>query len=183
MTIVGEKVRLTHLIIPSIALPKVPPATNSLLTPETSDLSGQSSSDRDVYTDTSGESDTESDAGTAMGEEIGYSLDPEPEAVSTTSRDLQGIPPFVDTALLQRIPSNTSSTYASSEGDSDFDGLGDSLTLRPTVDTGGWTVVEDTGSESGSLAEVKKPRQLAGTQVTRKGRMDRPSFFEYLYGA
>jgi hypothetical protein len=188
----GEKIRLTHIIVPSLVRPKAPPATHALLTPETSDLSAPSSSDRNT-SGTESDHETESDAGTEMGDEIGYSLEPEPTPASQT----QGSPPtpsFEDamaelylhsrTEPLSRAISASSSLYASSEAESDGSGMADSLMLPiPPASNGGWTMLNAAGSDGGRRAEPKPLSRVALGSVRRRGWEVRPTFLEYLYGA
>lgn len=108
---------------------------------------------------------------------------------------------------LSRTYSNSSSQYASSEGTtgSDF-GMADSLTL-PSLPTsvnggpasgsgagigagsgdGGWVSTFDSGPVSlgaPPLPSSVLPRKVAPVGgVGRKGWQDKPTFFEYLYGA
>ncbi len=183
----GGVVRLTHIIVPSLVRPKPPPTTNALLTPETSDLSAPSSSDRETTRSESG-NETESGAGTEMGEEIGYSLEPErpPSAAPTPSFEdaMAELDLRSRTEPLSRAISASSSMYASSEGESDGSGMIDSLTLPlPPSGNGGWTAVSDTGSEAGEEVPAKASDRIPVGTVRRMGWEGRPTFFEYLYGA
>jgi len=78
---------------------------------------------------------------------------------------------------LERVPSNTSSMYASSEGGSEF-GMADSMML-PVPSNGGWRVVSFSDAES-DAGDV--PRRSPIQAINRvKGWEDKPTFFEYLY--
>jgi hypothetical protein len=171
--------RMTHIILPSLAQPKAPHAAFALATPETSDLSAPSSSDRDSTTETEIGTDTDSDAGT----EMGYSLEPEGDiSIATVTPELLQSVAELD---LKRVDSNGSSAYASSEGGSDFD-MADSLVIPPPP-ANGWTAVTYSDAESDfdsiSLPERTLPQLSALGRMGPRGWRDRPSFFEYLYGA
>jgi len=199
LTADDQPVRLTHIILPSLAQAKAPPVGHSLITPDVtdiSDLSAPSSSDRD--TDSSTDAETDSDAGT----EVGYSLDTEDEAglgdtsiATVTAHEIVNVTEEVanlDINPLERIPSNTSSMYASSEGGSEF-GLGDSTLLPPPPANGGWTAISysDAESDFGDVNDVPFPRRLGELEanpvilgrVGPRGWQEKPTFFEYLYGA
>jgi hypothetical protein len=188
---------LTHIILPTLAQAKVPPVGHSLITPDVtdiSDLSAPSSSDRDG--DSSTDVETDSDAGT----EMGYSLNAEDglgdtSIATVTPHDIVNVTEEVahlDINPLERIPSNTSSMYASSEGGSEF-GLGDSTLLPPPPANGGWTAISysDAESDFGDVNDVPFPRRLGGLEanpvvlgrVGPRGWHEKPTFFEYLYGA
>lgn len=180
----GQTIRMTHVILPSMAQPKLPQSSFGLATPETSDLSAPSSSDRDTSTEGETEigTDTDSDAGT----EMGYSLDGEGDIsiVTVTPELIEGVAE-IQLNELERVASNSSSMYASSEGGSDF-GMADSLILPPPP-AGGWTTVSYSDAEVES-DKISLPSRKVGS-VSALGRMgprgweQRPSFFEYLYGA
>lgn len=218
MTADDQPVRLTHIIMPSLAQPKIPPTGHSLITPDVSDLSdlsAPSSSDRDT-SDSSTDADTDADTDTdSAGTEVGYSLEAEraddgiesesesdigDTSFATVTPDMEGVTEGVSHLdlntlnTLERVPSITSSMYASSEGGSDYD-LGDSMTLPPRPANGGWTTVSYSDAESDMGDEVPLPRRLGGGpspvmgnpvvlgRVGAKGWQDKPTFFEYLYGA
>lgn len=148
-----------------------------MVTPETSDLSAPSSSDRDT-SDTDGE--TASDAGT----EVGYSLDPDTTITLQSIPDLDGEMAELDNNELRRTASNTYSMYASSEGGGSEFSMVDSMTLPPPPSgNGGWTLVtSDTASEPGDIEPAVVRRNIALGRMGARGWEDRPSFFEYLYG-
>lgn len=184
----GDKIRLTNIIVPSLVKPKPLPTTHALLTPETSDLSAPSSSDRETNGVTT-DSETESNAGTEMSDDMGYSLEADSQGVPAEPSFEDAMAEFDlhnSTEPLSRTisaSSASSSLYASSEGGSDGSGLGDSLTLPiPAAGAGGWSMVSDMGSEAG---QPMRPNPLGRIQVRTTGRgwEDRPTFFEYLYGA
>ncbi|WVO24687.1 uncharacterized protein IAS62_006057 [Cryptococcus decagattii] len=165
----GQILRVIHVVVPSIAQPNRHPIPgHSLATPETSEVSGQSSSESSYHSLSEGESsglsafvpsdsdndsdnDNDSDTVTEMGdaEVVGYSI----EEGDTTVRP---IPDMSDLSLseneneLTRTFSAASSRYASSEGGSDVGTLGDSLTI-PRISghesedsmAGGWVDVDD----------------------------------------
>ena len=175
----GGKVRLTQIIVPSLVRPKVPPTSHALLTPETSDLSAQSSSDRDTN-GTETDNETASEADTEMGEDIGYTLDPVPSTPSF--EDAMAELNLDRTSSLSRAVSNSSSLYASSEGGSDMSTLADSLTLPlPPAGNGGWTLVSDGRSDAGG---AEQPEAITRVPARNTGRCwkDRSTFFEFLYG-
>ncbi|KAK8853381.1 hypothetical protein IAR55_004085 [Kwoniella newhampshirensis] len=224
VTVSGQSVRLTNIILPNIAKPKAQQQSYTLFTPETSEVSGQSSSelptsgsesdrggfhsetDSEAATQRGGDSESESDL------EEGYTL------VDDSISDIEGaanititsLPDMSDLALsdsdmdlgLRRTDSNTSSRYASSEGGSEFSGLGDSLTLpamprtvNATSTTGGGWIEFDVGpvglgdipnptvpiSVAGIRAKANLPMPVA--QTAGREWEDKPTFFEYLYGA
>ncbi|WVQ84546.1 hypothetical protein IAT38_006700 [Cryptococcus sp. DSM 104549] len=228
-TVAGDSIRLTHIILPNIAKPKPLSAGYPLQTPETSELSGQSSSEAshlsapsasESESDRGTVDDSDSDAGTERGvgsdgdtDDLveGYTLveaSPGPDATLTSTP----LPELSDLALsdtslsdtpLHRTHSATSSQYASSEGGvagSDFGGLGDSGVLPPLRwtgapaagngggTTGGWIDFSD-GSEFGDTSSVASG--LAGgsgvrpmlARFTARGWEEKPTFFDYLYGA
>jgi len=190
---------LTHIIRPAIVKPH-PAPSGPLFTPENSDLSAPSSSDyssannTDAETSTPAHSDADDSDGTEIGESIddepaGYSLDPGPDGFE----DLSLRSPTLETAMgelqvtslplgLARTYSNSSSQYAESEGTagSEF-GMADSLGSLPPPPPGGWTFVEGpvkSGISTGPNA--RRPGMATGQRATWE---DKPSFFEYLYGA
>lgn len=171
-----------------------------MFTPENSDLSAPSSSDlssannTDAETSTPAHSDAEDSDGTEMGESIddepvGYSLDSGPDGFE----DLSLRSPNLETAMgelqvsslslgLARTYSNSSSQYAESEGTagSEF-GMADSLGSLPPPPPGGWAFAEgpvNLGIPSGVGALMTGV--ATGQRATWE---DKPSFFEYLYGA
>lgn len=180
----GQTIRMTHIILPSMAQPKIPHSSFALATPETSDLSAPSSSDRDTSTEGETEigTDTDSDAGT----EMGYSDNGEGDiSIATVTPDLIEGVAQIDLNELQRVASNSSSMYASSEGGSDY-GMADSLVIPPPP-PGGWTTVTYSDAES-DFDKISLPGRNVAS-INALGRMgprgweERPSFFEYLYGA
>ncbi|OWZ76708.1 hypothetical protein C365_04863 [Cryptococcus neoformans Bt85] len=199
----GQILRVTHVVVPSIAQPnRHPIAGHSLATPETSEISGQSSSESSYHSLSEGESselseftESGSDTATEMGdaEIVSYSVEGD-----TT---ITPIPEMVDLSLseneneLTRTYSVTSSRYASSEGGSDFGTLGDSLTI-PRVSghesedsmAGGWVDMDDE-SDFGDIPGFSRVRIDAtygrinpGVRVSARGWESKPTFFEYLYG-
>lgn len=199
----GQILRVTHVVVPSIAQPnRHPIAGHSLATPETSEISGQSSSESSYHSLSEGESselseftESGSDTATEMGdaEIVSYSVE------GDTTITL--IPEMVDLSLseneneLTRTYSVTSSRYASSEGGSDFGTLGDSLTI-PRVSghesedsmAGGWVDMDDE-SDFGDIPGFSRVRIDAtygrinpGVRVSARGWESKPTFFEYLYG-
>ncbi|KAE8539295.1 hypothetical protein D1P53_004393 [Cryptococcus gattii VGV] len=206
----GKILRVTHVVVPSIAQPNRHPIPgHSLATPETSEVSGQSSSESSYHSLSEGESsglsefarsdsdnDNDSDTATEMGdaEVVGYSI----EEGDTT---VMPIPEMSDLSLseneneLTRTFSATSSRYASSEGGSDFGTLGDSLTI-PTISghesedsmAGGWVDMDDE-SDFGDIPGFSRVKMDAmynrinpGVRVSARGWESKPTFFEYLYG-
>nr|XP_019043962.1 hypothetical protein I302_07239 [Kwoniella bestiolae CBS 10118]OCF22892.1 hypothetical protein I302_07239 [Kwoniella bestiolae CBS 10118] len=202
-TISNESIRLTHIILPTIIKPRLSSTSNNLLTPETSELSSQSGPES-TGSFTASESDTESESGSDTatergddsGPEIGYSLEEEGDTTLTSLpeglSDLRLAQVGEVEVPLQRSISNSSSAYASSEGGNSDYSLLDSLTLppRPPTELDGWSDF-GSGSESGlGLGDLPKIsvrnrdvqlRSAGG--LGRKGWEDKPSFFEYLYGA
>lgn len=200
----GQILRVTHVVVPSIAQPNRHPIPgHSLATPETSDISGQSSSENSYHSLSEGESsglseftESDSDTATEMGdaEVVGYSI----EEGDTT---VMPIPEMSDLSLseneneLTRTFSATSSRYASSEGGSDFGTLGDSLTI-PRISghesedsmAGGWVDMDDE-SDFGDIPGFSRVKMDAmynrinpGVRVSARGWENKPTFFEYLYG-
>lgn len=116
--------------------------------------------------DVSTDDDTGSEAETEMGD----------GDVTFTPALIQGIAEL----HLERVNSNTSSTYASSEGGSEF-GMVDSMTL-PSPSAGGWRVVSYSDVESD--AEDLPPPKVAQNfgRLASRSWEEKPTFFEYLYG-
>lgn len=180
----GQSVRVTHIILPTLAQPRVPLQSHSLLTPVTTDLSASSGSELYSSTDVGTDSETDSDAGT----EVGYSLEFDHEgdtSIATVTPELiQGVSQL-ELNDLHRVSSNTSSMYASSEGGSDF-GMADSVTLPLPPSNAGWTPVTFSDVES-DFGDIPLPKRNIAS-LNALGRMgprgweDRPTFFEYLYG-
>lgn len=206
----GQILRVTHVVVPSIAQPNRHPIPgHSLATPETSEVSGQSSSETSYHSFSEGESsglseftrsesdsDNDSDTATEMGdaEVVGYSI----EEGDTT---VMPIPEISDLSLseneneLTRTFSVTSSRYASSEGGSDFGTLGDSLTIPRISDhesedsmAGGWVDMDDE-SDFGDIPGFSRVKMDAmynrinpRVRVSARGWESKPTFFEYLYG-
>ena len=197
--------------MPHLIRPTVPPSTDLLPTPETSDISDPSHSEGATDHSTDG-----SDAET----EIGYSLDPDVsqstvkpdlpwDTASSSSAEPNGIQtPGLEDALaeldlrahpgheLERSWSHGSSAFGSSEaGSSDWEGMADSLELPPrpsdTRINGNHREVDDSASEA-SVSSSVPPETLgfakAGLpaqsrlRATQRGWADRPTFFDYLYG-
>lgn len=156
----------------------------------------------DSGTETETERGTEVDPDETFRVEEGYSLDPD---VGTRGRLTNGVRDMhIDDSInhvdlehlnlnLERTESAGSSMYASSEADSDYSsigGMGDSMTFPPIPRNGGARWIErDDISETGSLAGVAtlgtgETRRKGVGQVRRDtGWADKPTFFEYLYGA
>ena len=197
VTVDDQHIRLTHMIVPSLAMSKAPPSTHAPFTPETSDLSATSASETEQDTSTASERDSDaeshSDAETEMGDthELGdvssATIVPPPQADLVEDLGHLGLHP------LQRIPSNTSSAYASSEADSEYD-LVDSVTLSipsapgSVAGNGGWTTVaySDAGSDFADDNVALPSRTVLPmanlVRMGAKGWEERPTFFEYLYG-
>lgn len=194
----GSRIRMTHIVVPAIVKPVLPTSGRGrdravgLLTPETTDLSGQSASELDERSSlASFGSDSESglsmsETATEIGESDleGYSLDDaEGNTTITAHRDLVdelgGVE--IDEIPLVRTISNGSSVYASSEGGSDVSGLGDSLMFDPPPQTG-----PGVGAWESSLNGVAIKPTFPTTKFTKVRSLetweDRPTFFEYLYG-
>lgn len=209
VTTSGQKVRLTHIIRPAVVNPR-PLPTGSLVTPDNSDLSAPSSSDLSSSSGT--ETETDSDTATEIGESIpdsdlddetqGYTV-PSPQARQSESagEDVGLRSPTLESAMnelqvselaLRRTFSNSSSQYAESEGGSDF-GMADSLTLppAPSAQAGrGWVSTFDSGpidlGAPPAPAGNAGPRRTPAVGPAAAGRLswqDKPTFFEYLYGA
>ncbi|KIR98604.1 hypothetical protein L804_04180 [Cryptococcus deuterogattii 2001/935-1] len=201
----GQILRVTHVVVPSIAQPNRHPIPgHSLATPETSDISGQSSSENSYHSLSEGESsglseftESDSDTATEMGdaEVVGYS------SIEEGDTTVMPIPEMSDLSLseneneLTRTFSATSSRYASSEGGSDFGTLGDSLTI-PRISghesedsmAGGWVDMDDE-SDFGDIPGFSRVKMDAmynrinpGVRVSARGWESKPTFFEYLYG-
>ena len=177
-----------------------------MFTPENSDLSAPSSSDlssannTDNETSTPAHSDTEGDSdGTEMGESIddepvGYSLDAGPDGFE----DLNIRSPTLESAMgelqvtslslgLGRTYSNSSSQYAESEGTAGSEyGMADSLGSLPPPPPGGWAglgTFEEKPLNVGA-GGAGLPARRAGLATGQRATWeDKPSFFEYLYGA
>lgn len=177
VTTSGELVRLTHIVRPSLLRHTHPTAgALGLPTPENSDLSAPPSSDSEVQTDPSGSSDSEeTEMGFPDDEHVGdITLTQGVPSLSAAMDELQ----LQETSLYRAI-SNSSSWYASSEGEgeSDGEGMADSFSIpRPPVAGGGWVSMSFNDFNTGG---VPLPRPV--TQGTRDVR-EKPSFFEYLYG-
>lgn len=210
-TTFGQKIRLTHIIRPAIVNPR-PLPTGSLVTPDNSDLSAPSSSDLSSSSETETEdSDTATEMGESIHDSTsemgdipeGYTVSQERES---STNDLGLRSPTLESAMdelhvselaLARTYSNSSSQYAESEGQteggSDF-GMTDSLTLPPIP---GQT---QPGQPAWASAFDKGPIDLGAPPVTvgvtgsrrsavgaaaagRVSWQDKPTFFEYLYGA
>ncbi|GMK57018.1 hypothetical protein CspeluHIS016_0308580 [Cutaneotrichosporon spelunceum] len=205
-TTTGQIVRLTHIVRPNMARAKAPPPSHALLTPESSDLSGVSSSDTEHGSATEGDSsdaateiahsDTESvngyDADTSL--QAGYvSQDSDFESRSLSERwaddasDGSGAETPHDTGVslterfetlaLHRTESHGSSAYASSEGGW-TDGGVDSSIFHADGRTEGWAANSPiVGTTSLPLLKGGAPQRLGGN-----GPLDKPTFFEYLFG-
>ncbi|KAK4684691.1 hypothetical protein P7C73_g5476, partial [Tremellales sp. Uapishka_1] len=178
-------VRMTHIILPTLIKPKAPVGGYSLITPENSDLSAPSSSDN--ASDTEAETGTETETETEIGDETLRDIHPSAGAHSPAS-SLHSLPDISHLSLhLQRTISTNSSAYASSEGGSDWENLGDSLTF-PAAGTGGggWTRVESDEGESEFGAGTRLPVTGGGAAAhgpSGGGRTagDKLGFFEYLF--
>lgn len=221
LTSPSRPIRLTHLIIPSIARPR-PTAASGLLTPDTtdiSDLSGLSSSDAsssDRASDTDGsETETETERGTEVDPDETYRVDHDHGHADDISEDGSvgyslvpgsdgrgpGLASRLDQLHLHRVDSASSSAYASSEAESEnssasVGAMGDSMTLFPPIPPAGsgravWLEGDDEGSEAGYGASASRMGASNGVRraeapVARRevlGWADKPTFFEYLYGA
>lgn len=203
VTETGESVRLTHIIQPSLVRPRIPP-TATPATPETSDMSGLSSSDRGSSTETSAtetetESETETERGSEADEEdvFGYSLEPESGSATPSFEDAMAALDLQRAgeaagAPLERTVSNSSSAYASSEGGSDYSMMGGSMTLPPPpAPTGtapnGWVPLDLAPGRDDAVSRGPRasPRTSGGAARARglSGWEEKPTFFEYLYGA
>ncbi|WRT70055.1 uncharacterized protein IL334_007049 [Kwoniella shivajii] len=229
-TISNESIRLTHIVLPSMTKPRPANMQNALLTPETSELSSQSGPDS-IGLSTSEESDTATERGddedlaSESGSVEGYTLE-EGETTITDINMTQGSIPTDEMSRLdvndvgevsfglERTLSNTSSRYASSEGEgsnSDYSVLGDSFVLppRPTTQStgsGGGIIPAGDWSDIGSdLGDLPMPMPHGGISSgiggisrsfegngngfafgagkERKNWQEKPTFFEYLYGA
>ncbi|WVN89283.1 uncharacterized protein L203_104504 [Cryptococcus depauperatus CBS 7841] len=158
-TVIGNVIRITHILIPRVTQPtRALIKGNSLETPETSEVSDQSSSENQDNILSGNES--ESDAMTERGEDAVQ----EQNNSSTANTVLTLVPEIADLTLtdhaLLRTQSTTSSQYASSEGDSELSVLENSLALpRPprkgsNVDIiGGWIDV-DSDSDFDEIPEI-----------------------------
>lgn len=181
--------------------------TGAFATPDNSDLSAPSSSDRSSSASSAGsstetETETDSDAATEVGltddeaeaEVEGYSVIP---PSSTTTAPADPLPRAMNNLSLNRTFSNSSSQYAESEGGSEY-GMADSLTLPAAAPGGGGSAdwlrgfeedPIDLGAPPGAAAfSPSRARQIQRLSVPagaamRKGWQDKPTFFEYLYGA
>ncbi|ODN73404.1 hypothetical protein L202_07930 [Cryptococcus amylolentus CBS 6039] len=197
----GDHLRITHIAVPSVIRPNRQPVKgHTLATPDTSEVSGQSSSDHNSSS-SSGTESSDDDTATERGDDDDE-YNPEGDITATP------IPEMEDLSLannasengLTRTLSATSSQYASSEADSDIGTLGDSLMLsRPASGqesdgslAGGWVDL-DSDSEFGDLPAIPSfkgvreapsfRRSGVSPQTVPKDWADKPSFFEYLYGA
>ncbi|CAK9780070.1 hypothetical protein CC85DRAFT_311187 [Cutaneotrichosporon oleaginosum] len=189
-TATGQVVRLTHIVRPNIVKPKPPPASHALLTPETSDVSGVSGSDTEHL---SAESDA-SDAATEVAHSDTESVIGDDDTrhagdVSAASQSLserwaddasdggahahESLTERLGALGLHRTESHGSSAYASSEGGW-TDGGVDSIVFHPEER---WP--ESPVAGTASLPQLKggAPQRLGGN-----GPLDKPSFFEYLFG-
>lgn len=182
MTVTGERIRLTHLIRPTLAKAKAPPASHALATPETSDISGHSASEsgteKGETTDTATEMGDQSDTDSVAD----YEADTSYRSLSERYADLDSDEEthhlrerFDGLALngLHRTDSHGSSAYASSEGGSEA-GLEASLF--------GLSVAA--GSPVAATIDLPSlgtspPRRLGGDADWS----DKPTFFEFVYGA
>lgn len=191
---------MTHIIRPAIVKPR-PAPPGPMFTPENSDLSAPSSSDLSSANNTDNEistpaqSDSEDSDGTEMGESIGdepveYSLDAGPDGFE----DLSIRSPTIESAMselqvtslslgLARTYSNSSSQYAESEGTTGSEyGMADSLGSLPPPPPGGWGTFAEGPVNVGTPNGVS-PRRMGVATGQRATWQDKPSFFEYLYGA
>lgn len=186
--------RLTHIVRPNIARPKAPPPSHALLTPETSDASGVSGSETEhgstTETDLS-DAATElahSDIESANGDDEAdttFRPDDEPRSLSERWADEsdgsveaephQSLTERFGTLGLHRTVSHGSSAYASSEGGWTDVGAESGLFHR---EGDGWQL-DSPVNGTASLPALKggAPQRLGGT-----GPLDKPSFFEYLFG-
>jgi hypothetical protein len=174
-------------------------------------MSGLSSSDRGSSTDASAtETDTETDMDTEMeteterGSEVdeedvsGYSLEPESGLATPSFEDAMAALDLQRAgagagAPLERTVSNSSSAYASSEGGSDYSMMGGSMTLPPPpapngTAPNGWVPLDLAPGRDDTVSRGPRasPRTTGGAaRAARGGRgwEEKPTFFEYLYGA
>ncbi|ORY31615.1 hypothetical protein BCR39DRAFT_525918 [Naematelia encephala] len=188
----SHKVRLTHMVVPSLSSRLNPVPSHALLTPETSDLSGQSSSETPIHTESEYSDDDETE--TEQGSVVGYSLESESEIEPQRRAESESSPTPIPELIhrldeihlipLERTISNGSSMYASEsdpEG-SEYGAMGDSLTLPSrTENDGGWTSVVYSEQRLPPPRTVMREQHLRVQNVKRG--TDKPSFFEYLYGA
>jgi hypothetical protein len=144
-----------------------------LPTPDHSDLSAAPSSESEADSDetememASGESDMEAGDETITQDNLAS------PTLSAAMEELdlrQEQDLYLDNPLHRAI-SNSSSWYASSEGEGESDGdMGDSFSIpRPPVSGGGWVSI--------SYNDFEAPKQ-----TPKQRQDDKPSFFEYLYG-
>ncbi|WWD19808.1 hypothetical protein CI109_104272 [Kwoniella shandongensis] len=159
-----------------------------------------SETDSEAATQRGADSESESEFG-----EEGYTLVQDPNVAITPLPEMIGDLALSDVDSdvgmgLRRTISNTSSRYASSEGGSEYSSMGDSLTLPPVSSrppgaagaaVGGWIEFES------GLGEVPRPvipisvasiRARTGVPSLSMGAgqrdwEDKPTFFEFLYGA
>jgi hypothetical protein len=158
--------RLTHIVRPEIAFPRidrkldVPGTASGLMTPDTTDLSASAISSSDTDTETETEIDHEEF------NQPRPSFEPLDSPVSS---------PVLRRTLTTEsddflYPASDESDW--SETDSIAGALADSLVLEPA--DGGWQTV----------SSVPPPRSGLGVRPTEHGQnRDKPSFFDYLYGA
>ncbi|WVQ74358.1 hypothetical protein IAR50_003958 [Cryptococcus sp. DSM 104548] len=199
----GDHLRITHIAVPSVIKPtRQPVKGHTLATPDTSEVSGQSSSDHHSSSSSETES-SDDDTATERGDDDDDDYNPEADSTATP------IPEMDDLTLANTAPENsltrtisaTSSQYASSEADSDIGNLGDSLMLPRPGNlghgsdgslSGGWVDL-DSDSEFGDLPALPSSANVRETpsfgrsgisyNMAPTNWQDKPSFFEYLYGA
>ncbi|BEI81167.1 hypothetical protein CcaverHIS002_0203270 [Cutaneotrichosporon cavernicola] len=205
-TATGQVVRLTHIVRPNIVRAKAPPASHALLTPETSDVSGVSSSDTEHGSATEGDSsdaatevnhsDTESVIGydgdtTLQAVDVSHDSDFEPLSLSErwaddasdgsgaeTPHDTHAsLTERFDALELHRTESHGSSAYASSEGGWTDGGVDSSIFHHEGRGT-------DWAADSPVVGTTSLPRLKGGAplRLGGNGPLDKPSFFEYLFG-
>jgi hypothetical protein len=192
----GESIRLTNIIQPSIVRPKIAPSLKPA-TPETSEVSGQSGSDGDALiasSNTEGETDSETeterasnvDEGEIAGYSFGFQPEPDSSGLATPSFESAMAELSIHSAPLERAVSNTSSMDASSEGESEFSAMEDSMTLPPVgAAPAGWVSMDLAEQAESKVTSSPQTRSPGRALVRRNVRSwdDRPTFFEYLYGA